>query len=128
MRIPAKPVRKEAEDRETVPHCALDARSLHRVSKAIVMMRQRLRPKNPDLNSSFVFFLMGGRGHPKIENNFKAEMQRNEWLGQNREKPASRKQAPRRCGSPPPSPRGSCREKRKAIITVSRFLPAEGKE
>jgi hypothetical protein len=58
MRIPAKPVRKEADNRETVPHCALDARSLHRVSKAIVMMRQRLRPKNRDLNSSFLF-LMG---------------------------------------------------------------------
>jgi hypothetical protein len=62
MRIPAKPARKEVENRETVPHCALDARSLHRVSKVIVMMPQWLGPKNRDLNSRFLFFDGGVAG------------------------------------------------------------------
>jgi hypothetical protein len=65
MRIPAKPVRKEVENRETVPHCALDACSLRRVSKAIVMIPQWLRPKNRDLNSRFLFLMGELRGETK---------------------------------------------------------------
>jgi len=52
-------VRKEAEIAKPVPHGALDARSLHRSSKAIMMEQQRLIPKIRELNSSFYFF--GGR-------------------------------------------------------------------